>query len=85
MSVILSDRSFHDISRTKYNDIKAKITIPNEISTDILASRPDNVKSELNLDSEISFILDLLFSVSCRTSRYNITTKSENIPTIYAT
>lgn len=50
MSVILSDRSFHDISRTKYNDIKAKITIPNEISTDILASRPDNVKSELNLE-----------------------------------
>ena len=50
MSVILADRSFQDISRTNYNDIKAKVAIPKEISTSILTSRPDNVKSELNLE-----------------------------------
>lgn len=50
MSVILADRSFQDISRTDYNDIKAKVAIPKEISTSVLISRPDNVKSELNLE-----------------------------------
>lgn len=50
MNVILADRSFQDILRTNYNDIKVKISIPKEISTSVLTSRPDNVKSELNLE-----------------------------------
>lgn len=50
MNVILADRSFKDISRINYNNINAKVCIPKEISTSILTSRPDNVKSELNLE-----------------------------------
>ena len=50
MNVILSDRSFQDIKRINYNDVNAKISIPKEISTEVLATRPDNVKSELNLE-----------------------------------
>lgn len=50
MNVILSDRSFQDISRTNYDNMNVKISIPKEISTSVLTSRPDNVKSELNLE-----------------------------------
>lgn len=50
MNVILSDRSFLDISRTNYDNMNVKISIPKEISTSVLTSRPDNVKSELNLE-----------------------------------
>ncbi len=50
MNVILADRSFQDVNRTNFNYVNAKISIPKEISTSILISRPDNVKSELNLE-----------------------------------
>lgn len=50
MNVILADRSFQNIKRTNYSDINAKIFIPKTINTDLLAKRPDNIKSELNLE-----------------------------------
>lgn len=50
MNVILADRSFQNIKRTNYSNINAKIFIPKTINTDILAKRPDNIKSELNLE-----------------------------------
>lgn len=50
MNVILADRSFQNIKRTNYSNIKAKIFIPKTINTDLLAKRPDNIKSELNLE-----------------------------------
>lgn len=50
ISVLLSDRSFAQIDRTSYDNIKAKIVVPETIQTDVILKRPDCVKSELNLE-----------------------------------
>ena len=50
ISVLLSDRSFAQIDRTSYDNIKAKIFVPETIQTDVILKRPDCVKSELNLE-----------------------------------
>lgn len=50
ISVLLSDRSFAQIDRTSYDNIKAKIVVPETIQTDAILKRPDCVKSELNLE-----------------------------------
>ena len=50
ISVLLSDRAFAQIDRTSYDNIKAKIVVPETIQTDVILKRPDCVKSELNLE-----------------------------------
>lgn len=50
ISVLLSDRSFAQIDRTSYDNIKAKIVVPETIQTDVILKRPDCVKSGLNLE-----------------------------------
>ena len=50
ISVLLSDRSFAQIDRTSYDNIKAKIVVPETIQTDVILKRPDCVKSEFNLE-----------------------------------
>jgi multidrug efflux system outer membrane protein len=50
MSVFLSDRGFEKINRTKYDDIKVSLVIPEEISTDVIKHRPDVAKSELQME-----------------------------------
>lgn len=49
MNVILSDRSFDDISRADFAAIKKDFTIPDRINASMIDNRPDKIKSELNL------------------------------------
>ena len=51
ISVLLADRSFAQVDRTSYDNIKAKIVVPETIQTDVILKRPDCVKSELNLEN----------------------------------
>lgn len=50
ISVLLADRSFSQVDRTDYDNVKAKIVVPEAIQTDVILKRPDCVKSELNLE-----------------------------------
>lgn len=50
ISTIISDRSFSDINRTNFDNLKVKFNIPENISFDILDNRPDRIKSELDLE-----------------------------------
>ncbi|MBR1680925.1 TolC family protein [bacterium] len=50
MSTILSDRSFSEIKRTTYDEINVNIVIPETINSEILAQRPDIIKSQLDLE-----------------------------------
>lgn len=50
MSVLLADKSFNEIKRTNFKDINAKIIIPEKIKTETLMTRPDCVKSEMNME-----------------------------------
>ena len=50
MSVLLADKSFDKINRTNFKDVNAKIVIPEKIATETVMTRPDCVKSEMNIE-----------------------------------
>lgn len=56
LNVLISDRSFDDIKRTKYENLKIDFNIPDGINFDTLKNRPDRVKSELLLEKYITDI-----------------------------
>lgn len=50
MSVLIANKSFDKFERTNFKDINAKIIIPEKINTETLMTRPDCVKSEMNIE-----------------------------------
>ena len=50
MSVLIANKAFDKIERTNFKDINAKIIIPEKINTETLMTRPDCVKSEMNIE-----------------------------------
>ena len=50
LSVILSDRSFENVNRTRFDELNINFAIPDKINIDILDKRPDRIKSELDLE-----------------------------------
>ena len=50
MNVILANRTFDNIKKASFDMVNPEIVVPEKISSDILNSRPDRIKSELNLE-----------------------------------
>ena len=50
LSVLLSDRTFDDIPRADYDDLNVNFEAPEGIDFNILSSRPDRIKTELELE-----------------------------------
>ena len=50
ISVILSDRSFDEVKRIDFDNLKVSLKTPDSIDFNVLDKRPDKIKSELNLE-----------------------------------
>ena len=50
MNVLLADKTFNKINRTNFKNINAKIVIPEKINTETIMTRPDCVKSEMDIE-----------------------------------
>lgn len=50
ISVLLSDRSFGQVNRKDFDELNFDVYIPDKLNINVLESRPDRVKAELNLE-----------------------------------